>query len=139
MDLPIFEYYPYYSSRVHKFANENKSTIRVKEFRETYSQFLLSTIFDQKIEDQEVKLALIYYLILQDRITEASKLFKKVPNCQRKQYQLQYDYVECFLDMYGGGETNYQKAREISEKYKEYPVTAWKKLFLDVYDTLTKS
>ena len=33
MDLPIFEYYPYYSSRVHKFADEGKSTIRVKEFR----------------------------------------------------------------------------------------------------------
>ena len=33
MDLPIFEYYPYYSSRVHKFADEGKSTIRVKELR----------------------------------------------------------------------------------------------------------
>ena len=26
--LPIFEYFPYYSPRTHKFANENKSTIR---------------------------------------------------------------------------------------------------------------
>jgi hypothetical protein len=33
LTLPIFEYYPYYSRRAHKFADENKSTIRVKEFR----------------------------------------------------------------------------------------------------------
>ena len=26
--LPIFEYHPYYSNRVHKFLNENKSTIK---------------------------------------------------------------------------------------------------------------
>jgi hypothetical protein len=30
LEIPIFEYYPYYSSRVHKFADEGKSTIRVK-------------------------------------------------------------------------------------------------------------
>lgn len=27
-NIPIFEYFPYYSSRAHKFLNENKSTIR---------------------------------------------------------------------------------------------------------------
>jgi hypothetical protein len=26
--IEIFEYYPYYSSRVHKYSNENKSKIR---------------------------------------------------------------------------------------------------------------
>jgi hypothetical protein len=30
LTLPIFEYYPYYSRRAHKFADENKSTIRVQ-------------------------------------------------------------------------------------------------------------
>lgn len=47
---PILEYYPYYSRRVHKFADENKSTIRVKEFKDNYELFILSSIFNKNIE-----------------------------------------------------------------------------------------
>jgi hypothetical protein len=39
--LKVFEYFPYYSSRAHKYQNENKSKIRNVEFKETYYRFLL--------------------------------------------------------------------------------------------------
>jgi hypothetical protein len=41
--------------------------------------------------------------------------------------------------MYGGAETDYAIARKISEEYMDYPVQAWRKLFIDVYETLHKS
>jgi hypothetical protein len=33
LDIPIFEYFPYYSNRTHKFLNESKSTIRNVQFK----------------------------------------------------------------------------------------------------------
>lgn len=41
--------------------------------------------------------------------------------------------------MYDGSQTNYATARSLSKQYKEYPVPAWRKLFLDVYEALNKS
>ena len=41
--------------------------------------------------------------------------------------------------MSAGALNNYATATKISELYREYPVAAWKKLFNDVYDALTKS
>ncbi len=32
-DVPIFEYFPYFSRRTHKFMDENKSTIRNIQFK----------------------------------------------------------------------------------------------------------
>ena len=41
--------------------------------------------------------------------------------------------------MYEGASTDYKIAREVSEKYREYPVLSWRKLFNDVYNTLNKT
>lgn len=38
-----------------------------------------------------------------------------------------------------GAETGYATARKISESYINYPVPAWRKLFSDVYQALSKS
>ena len=65
--LSIFEYYPYYSTRTHKFLNENKTTIRNVEFKQTYFKFLLDSFVDKNYESS-FKLSLAYYLLLQDRI-----------------------------------------------------------------------
>lgn len=43
-----FEYFPYYSSRTHQFANESKSTIRNIQFKETYLRFLVGSIVGLK-------------------------------------------------------------------------------------------
>lgn len=78
LELPILEYFPYYSSRVHKFLNESKSTIRVKEFKETYTKFLYSGIFERQFSCNKFKITFIYYLLLQDRLKEAKSIFSKL-------------------------------------------------------------
>lgn len=85
------------------------------------------------MNESSFRLSLIYYLILQDRINEAKEINSKIKAEERKQYELQYDYIDCFLDIYNGATTNYQIARKISEKYRNYPVLAWRKLFTEVY------
>lgn len=82
---------------------------------------------------------MIYYLLLQDRIAEAKTIFKNLTPSARNLHKLQYDYIDCFLDMFDGASNNYQIARKLSAEYSEYPVLTWRKLFKEVYDLLNKS
>ena len=96
--------------------------------------FLLSVIFEGRLKDSTANLALVYYLLLQDRVSDAKKLYSKVESEVKRKHQLQSDYIDCYLDMYSGSEGNsYNTARKLSEKYKDYPVPSWRKLFLEVY------
>jgi hypothetical protein len=74
---PIFEYFPYYSSRAHRFLNENKSTIRNKEFKKTYFCFLFASLFNQPTSSR-LRVVFIYYLLLQDRIDEAQNVLSQL-------------------------------------------------------------
>lgn len=76
-DFPIFEYFPYYSSRAHKFLNENKSTIRNKEFKKTYFSFLFTSLYNNPTSLRS-RLVFIYYLLLQDRIDEAHNVLSQI-------------------------------------------------------------
>lgn len=69
-----FEYFPYYSSRTHQFANESKSTIRNVQLKETYLKFLLGSVIGLREESFEVSYC--YYLILQDRLRDAYEVIK---------------------------------------------------------------
>ena len=42
--LRVFEYFPYYSSRAHKYQNDAKSKIRNVQFKQTYYGFLFDNI-----------------------------------------------------------------------------------------------
>ncbi len=82
-----------------------------------------------------------YYLQLQDRIDEAVKVFKRVnPDNLAKtgDLQIQYDYMNVYLDFFTGKEENFKIAREVSKSYEEYPVIAWRALFLEVLDQLNE-
>lgn len=80
-------------------------------------------------------MAFIYYLLLQDRIDEAQSLLSQIDEPARTEHELQFDYIECFIDMYKGYPT-FSKARKISEKYLNYPVKSWQKMFKEIVDTL---
>lgn len=96
-------------------------------------------MIEGKTADPVTKLTLIYYLILQDRTSQVRNLRNRVSTEETTAYKLQYDYIDCFLDMSDGAVTDYAIARKISENYINYPVPAWRKLFVDVYEALSKS
>jgi hypothetical protein len=72
-ELQTFEYFPYYSTRVHKFLNENKSTIRNEQFKKSYFCFLFASLFNEPTSAR-ARISFAYYLLLQDRIKEASSI-----------------------------------------------------------------
>jgi hypothetical protein len=92
-ELPIFEYFPYYSSRVHMFLNENKSKIRNVQFKNSYLNLLFLTILNNE-NSSRFKITLVYYLLLQDRIEEAQDFFyNRISLEEKRSHQLQTDYI----------------------------------------------
>jgi hypothetical protein len=128
-----FEYFPYYSSRTHQFANESKSTIRNVQFKETYLRFLIGSTVGLKQESFEVSYC--YYLILQDRLRDANEIIKNLTPEQSKAHEIQFDYMRCFLDL-SLNAPNFNIARETVKRYDGYPVESWRKLFADVKNTI---
>lgn len=50
---------------------------------------------------------------------------------------MQYDYFTAYLDFYIGF-PNFIKAREICEKYLNYPVIHWRNLFYEIVNQLAE-
>lgn len=48
---------------------------------------------------------------------------------------MQTDYLACYLSMYQDY-PNFTVAQTISEKYQNYPIVTWHKMFKEIFDTL---
>lgn len=54
--------------------------------------------------------------------------------------KLQMDYLAAYFDLFGGNNTNnFEVARAISDRYKEYPVLHWRAMFAEIRAQLTKT
>lgn len=100
---------------------------------------MYTSVFQGKTEDPVVQLTLIYYLLLQDRIAEAKQIYSKVNSADKKLFKIQYDYIDCFIDMYSGATSSYETAKTVSQQYLDYPVLSWRKLFKDVHDAFANN
>lgn len=128
------EYYPMINGKVYHLMHGSHSTMENIELQRQYSAFLMDKIEKEKLSSHDV-LFYCYFLILQDRITETIEIFRNLtPDYLPEDgtHTLQYDYMTAFLDFYTGESSNYQKARKIAEKYREYPVLSWRNLFLQL-------
>ena len=86
------------------------------------------------------KLVFVYYLLLQERINEAIKIYQSINSesiPEQGESRLQYDYFTAYLDFYIGY-PNFIQARKICEKYLDYPVIHWRNLFYEVVNQLTE-
>ncbi|KAF9904971.1 hypothetical protein EC991_002153 [Linnemannia zychae] len=137
------EYFPLINARTHKATRT--ATILNDKFREQYSHFL--QLLSQKPKhDADDLLILIVYLLAQDRISEAKDKFKELhaavsssDAASRDYFQnLQYDYLWAYLslcfevpaDTSGLGlDLDLSDVQAILDKYKNYPVERWSKMF----------
>jgi len=135
------DYFPLVNSRAHKLGDDqNQAGILNKQFRETYNTFLKTMLEKEKMSNADW-LCYTFYLLLQDRIQEAIKIYERVNPDDFKQchtLKIQYDYMTAYLDFYTGSETGFQKARTISKNYEDYPVLAWRILFNEILDQLSE-
>ena len=137
--LNHLDYYPILKNRIFKLPKSK--SILTTQLRDTYQNYVSYLITLPKINDYEY-MRLCYYLILQQRIKEATIIFNKINKnaiignntCS---LELQYDYLTAYLD-FSNGYPKFEKARAIVKKYKDIAMSNWKNMFNEIEDQLNE-
>ena len=106
------DYFPLVNSRAHKLGDEQQAGILNQQFKNTYNVFLKTMLEKDRLNNADW-LCYTFYLLLQDRIQEAIKIYEQVDPSEFKKnptLQIQYDYMTAYLDFYTGSEHGFQKA-----------------------------
>ncbi|MBT3296661.1 MAG: hypothetical protein HN919_11070 [Verrucomicrobia bacterium] len=119
------EYWPLVNSRVYRLGRKRK--ILNAQFHAQYEHFMKALTYRRDLTDDD-QMAVVIYLLLQDRIEEALATFDQV---ERKQLamQIQYDYMAAYIAFYRERPAD---ARKLALTYRDYPVDRWRHLFSDV-------
>jgi len=123
------EYKPLVNARAHALGHRRQ--IVNDRFHEQYHRLLKTLSYQPTLDDTDV-LATVYYLLLQDRIEEATDAFARVKR-DTVATKMQYDYCACYLEMFNDDP---RKARSIAAPYANHPVDRWRNTFAAVIATL---
>ena len=136
------DYFPLINPRTHSMGD--KTGILNREFKDTYRQaleYLLEkrTFGELTLDD---RLLWVTYLVLQDRIREASRMFASIspgnaPETTAPETLIQKDYLEAYLD-FATGYPEFARSRELCQKYLSYPVLTWRNLFVEIANQLAE-
>jgi hypothetical protein len=99
-----------------------------------YHAYLKTLSYRRTLSDDE-KLAVAYYLLLQDRIDDAVGYFAQVDPA-KVATKVQYDYCTAYLAL---SQEDLAKARTAAEKYTTYPVDKWRSLFVNVLNQVDEA
>ena len=119
------DYRPLVNARVGQLGR--KREILNDRFLAQYQHLLTILSYRPQLDNSE-RMAVIYYLLLQDRVEESLEFFSRVDPAQLATH-LQYDYFAAYLDFYKA-EPNL--ARQIAAKYAGYPVDRWREAFANI-------
>ncbi len=119
------EYSPLINARAHLLGSQR--TILNDRFREQYQQ-LLNVLAHQAKLSEEDQLAVCYYLVLQDRLTEAAAILARLKP-EKVREQMQYDYLKGWLAMC---QEDAATARQIVDRYAAHPVDKWREKFREM-------
>jgi hypothetical protein len=120
-----FEYDPLINPRAHRLGAARR--ILNDRFHAQYHAFLRTLAYRPELTDDD-RLALTYYLLLQDRVGEAIDWFARVDRGALPT-AMQYDYAAAYLDFYRGDPA---AARAAAAPYADYPVDKWRRRFAAV-------
>jgi len=119
------EYSPLVNARAHRLGQRRQ--ILNERFRQQYHRLMNVLACRAKLDDDDL-MAVTYYLLLQDRVEEALEFFNQVDPAGLAT-RLQHDYFAAYIDFYTPG---LNVARAMADKYKDYGVERWRKLFANV-------
>jgi len=119
------EYWPLVNARAHRFGPRRK--ILVQRLHEQYHRLMNILKYRAALSDED-RMALVHYLLVQDRVEEAMGQFKQV-NSANLAERLQYDYCAAYLDFFNDKPA---AARKIAQKHRAHPVERWRNLFAAV-------
>ena len=137
--LNHLDYYPILKNRIFKLPKSK--SILTTQLRDTYQNYVSYLITLPEINDYEY-MRLCYYLILQQRIKEATIIYNKINKNniignKLSSLELQYDYLTAYLD-FNNGYPKFEKARGIAQKYKDISISNWKNMFNEIEDQLNE-
>ncbi len=89
---------------------------------------MMGILAHQKTIESEQRLALVYYMLLQNRIEDAIAHFAKI-DAGTLESKMQYDYFASYLDMLQG---RFEEAELRSQKYANTPNPRWRDWFAQV-------
>jgi hypothetical protein len=116
------EYKPLVNARAHALGNRRQ--IVNDAFHAQYHKLLKNLTYQNTLDDTDT-LAVVYYLLLQDRIEEATDAFARV-NPEKVATRMQYDYCAAYLELF---KDEPKKARAIATAYQFHPVDRWRNAF----------
>ncbi len=135
--FPFFEFAPMLNARVHTLGgNKKENNIPNQDFKNVYENFIKFLLTLPEI-DIKYQIILVYYLILQDRLTEAFNLFNKIKienntdKNNKQSFQIQYDYIESYFDL-SFGFPDFKKASKNCFIYKNFPLVFWREKFEEI-------
>ncbi|MCX6927806.1 MAG: hypothetical protein NT154_32045 [Verrucomicrobia bacterium] len=123
------EYAPLVNPRAHQVGAHRK--ILNNRFREQYQRLMKVLSYKPTLTDVD-KLAVAYYLTLQDRVEEALDWFGRV-NRKAVPEQLQCDYLEAYLALYRG---DVEGARKLAKAHADEGVSRWQNRFTQLLTQL---
>jgi len=116
------EYWPLVNARAHLFGP--KRQILVPQLFQQYHRLMDILRYKDSLDDQD-RMDLTYYLLLQDRVAEGAEMFAQVDAAKLPE-RIQHDYFTAYLDFYNDKPA---KARKIAANYAKHPVQRWRELF----------
>lgn len=116
------EYDPLVNARTHPVGEKLK--ILNTALREQYTGFLFNSLYRAELDARE-RLALVYYLLLQDRLSEAGKELAKLPDAQVHE-KLQVDYLRAWLALRN---LEVDRALALVQPHLDHPVPRWTSRF----------
>lgn len=119
------EFWPLVNARTHQLGSRRK--ILNSAIYEQYHRLMYILAARPELNSYD-ELAVTYYLLLQDRVTEALAHFDQV-NPKKLESKIQYDYCKAYLAMYM---ENPDEADSIAQQYVSHPVKRWRDLFSSV-------
>lgn len=131
------EFFPLINPRAHASAGSRQNILN-RSFRDVYDRFLRYLVDKWELTPSD-KVSLVNYLLLQDRMDEATELFSSIGAKERESVdmQLQLDYLAAYIDFLNGY-PKFAVAKEIAERYLTYPVLRWRNLFVEIANQLAE-
>ena len=126
------EYKPLVNARAHALGA--KRIIVNDRLAEQYRSFLKLLSYQRLLGDNE-NLSLVIYLLLQDRIEEASEAFAKIDPA-KVPGKIAYDYAKAWLLL---ATEQPDKAREIAKLHEKHPVDRWRESFVRILDQIDEA
>eukprot|EP00053_Salpingoeca_punica_P017888 m.173140 g.173140 ORF g.173140 m.173140 type:complete len:2129 (-) comp17311_c0_seq3:152-6538(-) len=125
------EFSPVVNARAHRLG-KNK-IIPNPRIAVQYNNLLKTLSFHNDMPES-LHLAVVYHLLLQDRVVEAKVLFDRLSttaagSSPAGSCPLQRDYLQAYFAFFGTAK-DLAQARKVAEQYRAYPVLRWREMFL---------